>query len=89
MPQGFWDSRTLNLFQKVLSGTLLVQVLLVIYYSDNAQHRKKEKLLVKAKPSSAISIVETDCEVDFAPPLDYQERELERMVKRIRIEDDK
>lgn len=50
---------------------------------------KKEKLLVKAKPSSAISIVETDCEVDFAPSLDYQERELERMVKRIRVEDDK
>ncbi|CAK7325964.1 unnamed protein product [Dovyalis caffra] len=45
--------------------------------------------VVEAKPSSGISIVETDCEVDFAPPLDYQERELERMVKRMRIADDK
>ncbi|KAG5240045.1 Ubiquitin fusion degradation protein [Salix suchowensis] len=45
--------------------------------------------VVEAKPSSAISIVETDCEVDFAPPLDCQERELERLVKRLSIEDDK
>ncbi|KAJ4802193.1 Ubiquitin fusion degradation protein 1 [Rhynchospora pubera] len=29
--------------------------------------------IVEAKPSSAISIIETDCEVDFAPPLDYKE----------------
>ncbi|KAF9676993.1 hypothetical protein SADUNF_Sadunf08G0061100 [Salix dunnii] len=41
------------------------------------------------KPSSSISIVETDCEVDLAPPLDCQERELERLVKRLSIEDDK
>ncbi|KAB5544427.1 hypothetical protein DKX38_012539 [Salix brachista] len=45
--------------------------------------------VVEAKPSSAISVVETDCEVDFAPPLDCQERELERLVKRLSIEDDK
>lgn len=31
--------------------------------------------IVEAKPSSAISIIETDCEVDFAPPLDYKEPE--------------
>ncbi|CAN1231232.1 Ubiquitin recognition factor in ER-associated degradation protein 1, partial [Linum grandiflorum] len=31
--------------------------------------------IVEAKPSSAVSIVETDCEVDFAPPLDYKEPE--------------
>lgn len=31
--------------------------------------------IVKTKPSSAISIIETDCEVDFAPPLDYKEPE--------------
>lgn len=31
--------------------------------------------IVETKPSSAISIIETDCEVDFAPPLDYQEPE--------------
>ncbi|KAG8070029.1 hypothetical protein GUJ93_ZPchr0006g40667 [Zizania palustris] len=31
--------------------------------------------IVETKPSSAISIIETDCEVDFAPPLDYKEPE--------------
>eukprot|EP00959_Pyramimonas_sp_CCMP1952_P416873 8733836-Pyramimonas_sp.AAC.2 len=31
--------------------------------------------VVEAKPSRAISIVDTDCEVDFAPPLDYVEPE--------------
>lgn len=31
--------------------------------------------IVETKPSSAISIIETDCEVDFAPPLDYVEPE--------------
>lgn len=31
--------------------------------------------IVETKPSRAISIIETDCEVDFAPPLDYVEPE--------------
>eukprot|EP00250_Pteridium_aquilinum_P010943 c19734_g1_i1 orf=300-1277(+) len=31
--------------------------------------------IIEAKPSVAISIIETDCEVDFAPPLDYKEPE--------------
>ncbi|KAL7118655.1 hypothetical protein ACP275_02G016700 [Erythranthe tilingii] len=31
--------------------------------------------IVESKPSHAISIIETDCEVDFAPPLDYKEPE--------------
>lgn len=31
--------------------------------------------IVEAKPAKAISIIETDCEVDFAPPLDYKEPE--------------
>lgn len=31
--------------------------------------------IVEAKPSAAVSIIETDCEVDFAPPLDYKEPE--------------
>ncbi|KAL5709563.1 Ubiquitin recognition factor in ER-associated degradation protein 1 [Ranunculus cassubicifolius] len=29
--------------------------------------------IIEAKPSNAVSIIETDCEVDFAPPLDYVE----------------
>ncbi|XP_074313285.1 uncharacterized protein LOC141648487 isoform X2 [Silene latifolia] len=31
--------------------------------------------IVETKPAHAISIIETDCEVDFAPPLDYVEPE--------------
>ena len=31
--------------------------------------------IIEAKPEAAVSIVETDCEVDFAPPLDYVEPE--------------
>ncbi|GAB2214746.1 hypothetical protein Drorol1_Dr00019109 [Drosera rotundifolia] len=31
--------------------------------------------VVETRPSAAVSIVETDCEVDFAPPLDYKEPE--------------
>ena len=29
--------------------------------------------IVEAKPADAISVIETDCNVDFAPPLDYVE----------------
>ncbi|CAN4107452.1 unnamed protein product [Withania somnifera] len=31
--------------------------------------------IVETEPSNGISIIETDCEVDFAPPLDYKEPE--------------
>lgn len=31
--------------------------------------------IIETRPSNAISIIETDCEVDFAPPLDYVEPE--------------
>uniref|UniRef100_F6GUZ7 Ubiquitin fusion degradation protein UFD1 N-terminal subdomain 2 domain-containing protein n=1 Tax=Vitis vinifera TaxID=29760 RepID=F6GUZ7_VITVI len=29
--------------------------------------------IVDTKPSAAVCIIDTDCEVDFAPPLDYEE----------------
>lgn len=29
--------------------------------------------IVEAQPADAISVIETDCNVDFAPPLDYKE----------------
>ncbi|KAM5573663.1 hypothetical protein ABKV19_013286 [Rosa sericea] len=32
--------------------------------------------IVETKPGKAISIVDTDCEVDFAPPRDYKEPEM-------------
>ena len=28
--------------------------------------------VIETKPANAISIIETDCEVDFAPSLDYK-----------------
>ncbi|GKA54283.1 ubiquitin fusion degradation protein 1 homolog isoform X1 [Tanacetum coccineum] len=31
--------------------------------------------IIESKPKNAITIIETDCEVDFAPPLDYKEPE--------------
>ncbi|XP_059428457.1 uncharacterized protein LOC132162209 [Corylus avellana] len=31
--------------------------------------------IVETKPSAAINIIDTDCEVEFAPPLDYKEPE--------------
>ncbi|KAI3515302.1 hypothetical protein L1887_14146 [Cichorium endivia] len=31
--------------------------------------------IIESKPSNAITIIETDCEVDFAPPLDYKQPE--------------
>lgn len=31
--------------------------------------------VLETKPSAAICIIDTDCEVDFAPPLDYEEPE--------------
>ncbi|XP_040993019.1 ubiquitin fusion degradation protein 1 homolog isoform X1 [Juglans microcarpa x Juglans regia] len=46
--------------------------------------------IVETKPSSAVSIIETDCEVDFAPPLDYKEPEKpapSAPLKKTRIED--
>ncbi|KAF9598426.1 hypothetical protein IFM89_027859 [Coptis chinensis] len=37
-------------------------------------NNKKYKIdIVETKPSNAVSIIETDCEVDFAAPLDYIE----------------
>lgn len=36
--------------------------------------------IVEIKPSSAVSIVDTDCEVDFAPPLDYKEPKKQKPI---------
>lgn len=40
-----------------------------IHYND----RVYQINIVESKPEDAISVIETDCNVDFAPPLDYQE----------------
>lgn len=47
--------------------------------------------VVETKPSSAVSIIETDCEVDFAAPLDYKEPEkpaVSTPVKKPRAEEE-
>ncbi|XP_020083699.1 ubiquitin fusion degradation protein 1 homolog isoform X2 [Ananas comosus] len=36
--------------------------------------------ILETKPASAVAIIETDCEVDFAPPLDYKEPEKPQQV---------
>lgn len=38
-------------------------------------NRKYYVDIVETKPTAAVCIIETDCEVDFAPPLDYKEPE--------------
>eukprot|EP00890_Picochlorum_soloecismus_P000441 jgi/Picsp_1/1398/NSC_04877-R1_ubiquitin fusion degradation protein len=42
-----------------------------IYYNDKTYWIN----IIEAKPADAISVIETDCNVDFAPPLDYVEPE--------------
>lgn len=49
-----------------------------IHYND----RVYEINIVETKPSDAISVVETDVNVDFAPPLDYQEPSSSALVSR-------
>ncbi|KAK3206314.1 hypothetical protein Dsin_020360 [Dipteronia sinensis] len=44
---------------------------IMVHYNDKKYYID----IVETKPSSAVSIIETDCEVDFAPPLDYKEPE--------------
>lgn len=44
---------------------------ILINYNSKGYHID----IVEARPQEGISIVETDCEVDFAPPLDYVEPE--------------
>lgn len=52
------------------------------------QYNKKEYYIdiVETRPSRAVSIIETDCEVDFAPPLDYEEPKKQAKVDRRRPE---
>lgn len=42
---------------------------ILIHYNNKRFHID----IMDAKPKSAICVIETDCEVDFAPPLDYVE----------------
>ncbi|KAL8549192.1 hypothetical protein ACS0TY_008152 [Phlomoides rotata] len=44
---------------------------IVLPYND----KKYYVNIVETKPSAAVCIIETDCEVEFAPPLDYKEPE--------------
>ncbi|CAL0316941.1 unnamed protein product [Lupinus luteus] len=42
---------------------------IMVAYSNNKYYLD----IIESKPANAISIIETNCEVDFAPPLDYKE----------------
>lgn len=44
-------------------------------------HKKLYINILETKPDPAILIIETDCEVDFAPPLDYKEPEKVNLTK--------
>ena len=56
--------KTLRNFSCLTTGdTIMVSYNSKQYYID----------IVETKPASAVCIIETDCEVDFAPPLDYKE----------------
>ncbi|KAG8049779.1 hypothetical protein GUJ93_ZPchr0009g876 [Zizania palustris] len=58
--------KTLRSFTCLTTGdTIMVAYNNKQYYID----------IVETKPASAVCIVETDCDVDFAPPLDYKEPE--------------
>lgn len=56
--------RTLRNYSCLTTGDTIA-----IHYND----RVYEINIVETKPSNAISVVETDVNVDFAPPLDYEE----------------
>ncbi|KAG6413461.1 hypothetical protein SASPL_126172 [Salvia splendens] len=65
-PEWFHLETTLRNFSCLSTGdSIMVAYNNKKYYID----------IIEAKPSHAISIIETDCEVDFAPPLDYKEPE--------------
>ncbi|CAL4894255.1 unnamed protein product [Urochloa decumbens] len=58
--------KTLRAFACLTTGdTIMVSYNGRSYYID----------VVETRPAAAVSIIETDCEVDFAPPLDYKEPE--------------
>jgi hypothetical protein len=69
--QPFSLEKTLRNFSCLTTGdSIMVAYNNKKYYID----------IVETKPSHAISIIETDCEVDFAPPLDYKEPEKPKSV---------
>nr|KJB47571.1 hypothetical protein B456_008G032200 [Gossypium raimondii] len=68
---------TLHLSLKSLETTLRNYSCLTTGDSIMVAYNNKKYYIdiIETKPSNAISIIETDCEVDFAPPLDYKEPE--------------
>ncbi|CAO2173762.1 unnamed protein product [Urochloa humidicola] len=66
--------KTLRAFTCLTTGdTIMVSYNGKSYYID----------IIETRPAAAVSIIETDCEVDFAPPLDHKEPE-----KPVRLPDD-
>ncbi|CAH1451096.1 unnamed protein product [Lactuca virosa] len=54
-----------------LETTLWTVVIIIVGYNNKKYYID----IIESKPSNPITIIETDCEVDFAPPLDYNEPE--------------
>ena len=61
----------------VLEHTLRNFTCLTVGDTIAVNYNNKKYLIdiVEAKPQEQVSIIETDCEVDFAPPKDYKEPE--------------
>lgn len=68
----------------ILENTLRSYSCLTIGDTIMVPYNKKKYYIniVETKPAGAVSIIETDCEVDFAPPLDYKEPEKPAPSKR-------
>ncbi|XP_040383340.1 ubiquitin recognition factor in ER-associated degradation protein 1-like [Oryza brachyantha] len=58
--------KTLRNFTCLTTGDTIM-----VAYNNNEYHID----IVETKPAPAVCIIDTDCEVDFAPPLDYREPE--------------
>ena len=62
-PRAVLETTLRNFSCLTIGDTIPIHYNNKVYYID----------IVEAKPSNAISVIETDCQVDFAPPLDYVE----------------
>ncbi|KAL3500779.1 hypothetical protein ACH5RR_039872 [Cinchona calisaya] len=67
----------------VLERTLKKYTCLTSGDTITINHNDKKFFIdvLETKPGNAISIIETDCEVDFAAPLDYKEPEKKTILK--------
>lgn len=70
LPFGHWSFCRLETSLRNYSCLTTGDTIMIAY-----NNKKYYIDVVETKPSPAVSIIETDCEVDFAQPLDYEEPE--------------